>query len=250
MKFTEQGHTYHCDDQGAFRSVTGILSLLQPKKDWDKIAAAYAKKNNIPVEEVKQMWQHEKDISLHRGTKFHASREREDLSLPFAAVFSADTMVSLEVVAPCIVDGVKLGQEQKLKEGVYPELLVWLNSIKVAGQVDRAEIYDNNINIIDYKTNKKMEIEGWKNRFGMSEKMLAPCGHLDNTDYWKYALQLNFYAYMIQRHNPTLGIGKLILRHVLFEKDAQEPHGHKDYEVPNLQKEIFAIVTHIKNKKL
>lgn len=250
MKFIEHGHKYVNDFGKQYRSVTGILKSLEPSKDWDEIAKKYAKKNGLTVKEVLDKWQHEKDIAALRGTKYHSSQEAYDLSLPFAVVMTDNTPQSVDVFPSHVEDGVKMSKKLILKDGVYPELMVWLDSIEVAGQVDRPEIINNVLNIIDYKTNKEIKFEAWSSKWQPAEKLLAPCNHLDNCNFNLYALQLNFYAYMIMRHNPQLKLGKLIIRHILFDDVTNEPCGSKDYVVPNMQKEIKNIVTAIKNKQL
>lgn len=250
MNFKELGHKYISNEGKQYRSITGILKELEPKKDWGEIAKKYAIKNSLTLKEVQDKWQHEKDIAAVRGTKYHSSQEAKDLALPFAVTMDRNTTDVITVFPPTIIDGVKIGTKQTLSDGLYPELMVWLDSIEIAGQVDRPEIVNNTLNILDYKTNKKIDLEGWSSKWKPAEKLLWPCNHLDNCNYNLYSLQLNFYAYIILRHNPKLKLGKLIIRHILFEEGSDIPVGEKDYEVKNMQKEIRNVVKAIKDKKL
>lgn len=251
MQFFEDDHKY-VNNSETYISVSTLLKKLEPQKDWDDIAKKYAKKNNLSVAEVKAMWELEKNNSIVRGKRYHAISEAQDLKSEFAAVFSDPSSSPRAVFAPEIINGIKIGGPQTLEEGIYPELLVWLNSLKIAGQIDRCEIVNNTVNIIDYKTNKKIETTSFVNRQGLSEKMLFPCSHLDNCNYYKYALQLNFYAYIVLRNNPYYTLGKMILKHIKFEnpENPSEATSVEDYILPDLQKEIYLIAEAYKNNQL
>jgi hypothetical protein len=248
IKFIDSTHTYTNLDGLSYRSVTSILKKLEPKKDWDAIAMKYAKKNGISVEEVKLKWKHEKDISIIRGKKAHSLLEAKELSATLKEVDG----LSIPVIAPEFDGDVKYNKSMKLTPGVYPEIILWLDSIQVAGQADRLEIVDGKINVYDYKSNKKIDHASFVNHFGESEKLIYPCGHLDNCNFNIYSLQLNMYAYMVKRHNPTLEIGKLEIIHLLFENpdDLEEITGTVIYPVPHMQREIVSILTAIQNKKI
>lgn len=249
IKFYDDTHMYLNPDNVSYRSVTSILKKLEPKKDWDKITKAYAKKNNLTVEEVKAMWKLEKDNSIIRGKKAHTMLEAESLS---QAVMIIEDKGEIPVFAPQYEDTVKVSPTMKLTDGVYPEVILWLDSYKLAGQADRIEIIDNTINVYDYKTNKKIEKQGFTNYMGETEKLVYPCGHLDNCNFNIYSLQLNMYAYMIKRHNPKMKIGKMEIIHLLFENpdNQEEITSRVIYEVPDLQKEIGNILKAIEQGKI
>lgn len=252
IKYSDIPHTYE-DENGLFISATTLLKRLHKEKDWDAIAKKYAKKHGIPVAEVKKKWEEKKNKAGRRGTLFHAIQEMKDMNQEFAATFSSSEHPPLKVYAPTIVEeGIKFGEYERLKDGIYPELLVWLNSVRVAGQIDRAEIYNNTLNIIDYKTNGKLEFTSFIDWKGQSEKYKSPCGHMDNCNGNDYFLQLNLYAYIILRNNPQLTLGKMIIQHILFEDSNNEnlETSRVEYIVPNLQKEIHYILVAYKNKQL
>ncbi len=248
MKFHELPHTY-TNNNDTYRSVTSILKSLEPKKDWKKIAKAYAIKNNLTLKEVEDKWQYEKDISIDRGKKYHAAEEASLLQLPSGVILEDDIHHSVTIIPSEIVNGIKESSNLKLEDGIYPELMVWLDSCRVAGQADKVEILNNNINIIDYKTNKKIDKFSWVNKYGKSEKLLFPCQHLDNCNFNIYSLQLNTYAYIIRRHNPQFKIGQMILRHIQFNSEGVAT-GCLDYKVPDMQKEVRDILNLVKNNKL
>lgn len=249
MKFFENQHKYINDKGEDYRSVTGILKSLEHDKDWNKIAEKYAKKHGLKVEDVIKAWDHERDISIVRGKKLHATEESKILNSPNAVVFSEEHQKELHVRAAKTIDGVKEQRTLKLEDGIYPELMVWLDSAKIAGQIDKCIIANGQIFIDDHKTNKKIDKESFKNWAGQSEKLKFPCAHLDACNFNNYSLQLNMYAYMIKRNNPNLKIGKLRIIHYKFDENG-EVIDSIIYNVPNLQKEVAAIISMVKTKKL
>lgn len=240
ITFIENTHKYLLGDSECM-SVTTLIHTYEPKKDWDRIAAGHAKKNGLKTEDVKKKWKRENDISLERGTKFHKQRE-EDL-------LSCSNIEGLEIHRPSInEEGHKLSPSQKLKDGIYPELLVYLNSANVCGQADYVEIRNGLINIKDYKTNKEIKMNGFVNWEGVEERLLPPISSIPNSNYWKYALQLNTYAYIIRKNNPLLKIGKLELLHIQFDDDG-EVSNIQPYVLPDLQGPVRSMIDHYKTKK-
>lgn len=250
MQFVDSSHSYTNTNNKTYRSVSSVLSALEPKKDWDEIAKKYAKKHNLTLEQVKASWQHEKDISLIRGKRYHSAEESKILGSEYAIVTEDGQKVQLPIIKSVTVDDIKYESKQELSDGIYPELMIWLDEYEVAGQADKVEIYDKLITIVDYKTNKKIEKSGWVDfKTGQTKKLLDPCTGLDDCNFMKYSLQLNFYAYMIKQNNPGYRIKSMILRHVLFNEDG-DPIGTKDHLVPHLQREIMEILSYVKRGKL
>lgn len=241
--FDENGHIYKDLITGQeCLSVTSFISMFKQKKDWDKIATAYAKKHKKSVEEVKAAWKFENDISVERGNKFHKAREQE--------ITSHKTINDLPIFKPEFKDNTKISKTQKLEPGLYPELIVYLKSAGICGQVDYPEITkDYVLNIDDYKTNKEIKTEGYKNWDGTYDMMTGPFGNFHDCNFSHYSLQLNIYAYIIKKNNPKIKIGKLRILHIKFDSNG-EVESIIPMEVPNLQADVKrAIDWYIKNKK-
>ena len=118
--------------------------------------------------------------------------------------------------------GKKVASSQKLIPGIYPEHMVYLKSAGICGQSDLVEVANDEVHITDYKTNKEIKTESFKNWEGVSQKMSFPLTHLDDCNYNHYALQLSIYMYMILKHNPTLRPGSLTLHHIIFEEEEEK----------------------------
>jgi hypothetical protein len=141
--------------------------------------------------------------------------------------------------------------------------MVFLKSAGVCGQADRVEVIRDAVNIYDYKTNKEIKLEGFKNWEGITEKMLDPINHIDDCNYMHYALQLSIYMYIMIKHNPNLKPGKLVLEHIIFKKEGLDQYSNpiyqKDqdgnpvvdkvvsYDLPYLKKEVVALFKHLQN---
>ena len=162
-----------------------------------------------------------------------------------------------------IKGGTKIAPGQKLSDGVYPEHFVYLKSLGICGQADLVSIVNNQIHILDYKTNKEIKEKGFKNWEGIVSKMYNPVSHLDDCNIKHYNLQLSLYAYIIKKHNPKLKIGKLQIQHVSFKKVGENKHGYpitenneqgepiiediKMYNLPYLKDEVQNIIKWLKD---
>lgn len=245
MNFTELDHKYFTDSGRVYTSVTTLLGKLKPYEDWEAILQKTAKKRKIDPEVLRAEWTREKDLSCEKGTAFHNKREQELINN--GCVIYGDE--KLTVFQPIWEGETKKATSLKLEPGVYPELLMWLDSIELAGQADYVEVTNQNIlNIKDWKTNKKIEFKGFTNWKGETKKLNYPIGHLDNCNGSIYSLQLNMYAYIILRHNPKLKLGTMTLVHITTDEEGNTIE--IPYEVPNLQREIKVIIDLVKQGKL
>lgn len=266
VSFREFDHSYssiNTDESINWTSVTSVISEFKEHFDSEKISKKCSKNKNskwygMKPEDIQQAWKAEAERATTLGTWYHNEREKD--------VLDCDTLTrsgcELKVFQPIEQDGLKIAPEQKLEAGIYPEHFIYLKSAAVCGQADRVEVVNNHIDLYDYKTNKEIKRESYVNWEGMSKKMKSPVSHLDDCNYWHYALQLSFYMYMMLKHNPKLKPGRLVLQHVIFEDDGEDGMGNKihaldinnkpiikevvEYELPYLKDEVINI---IKNRK-
>ena len=162
--FKEDGHIYESlnedlsKDAIKWTSVTSFVGLFKPKFD----AEAQAKKSSknkrskwhgMTPKEILAAWDGESQRAIELGNWYHDQREK---NLCEFKTIERDGVV-VPIVRP-IVDGsgTKIAPDQKVSDGVYPEHFVYLKSLGICGQADLVTIVNNQIHIIDYKTNLRM----------------------------------------------------------------------------------------------
>ena len=159
--FKEEGHVYESTDQDKINwtSVTSFIGMFKPKFDAKGQAKKSAKNKRskwygMTEKEILQAWDNETQRAIGLGNWYHNQRESD--MLDFKTIERHG--VEVPIIKPIIDEqGTKIAPEQKLKDGVYPEHLVYLKSIGLCGQADLVEIVNGYINITDYKTNKEIK---------------------------------------------------------------------------------------------
>lgn len=265
VKFLPQEHKYVSIDPNEsinWTSVTSVISKFKEHFDADAIAEKSSKNKKskwygMKPDDIKNAWKSESDRAITLGTWYHNQRESDILD---CSTINRDGL-DLKIVRSIEIDGLKTAPNQKLQDGIYPEHFVYLKSAGICGQSDRVEIVNGRVDIYDYKTNKEIKKESYKNWEGISKKMLYPVSHLDDCNYNHYALQLSIYMYIILKHNPKLKPGKLCLDHVIFEDEGLDKMGNKihildpdghpiikkidRYELPYLKTEVISVINYL-----
>jgi hypothetical protein len=259
--FNAADHSYKSIDAEGIDwiSVTSLLSNFKKPFDAEKVAASVTKKSKskwfgIPPEKILELWKAEADRATTLGTFYHNQREADLCSLSSIELEG----LPIPVYKPLEEGALKKAPEQKLTDGIYPEHMVYLKSAGICGQSDLVEVVNSKVNIIDYKTNKEIKKESFKNWEGISDKMQHPVSHLDDCNFNHYALQLSIYMYIILKHNRKLRPGKIYIHHVIFEVEGTDEYGYPitkyssngdpvvkeviQMEVPYLADEVISII--------
>jgi hypothetical protein len=262
VTFKAQDHSYKSIDPNEnidWISVTTFVN--QFKQSFDAPAQAIkSSKNkkskwyNLSVPKILEAWESEGKRATDLGTWYHNEREKD--------LMAHDTIersgVAIPIIKPLYDGESKISPDQKLVEGIYPEHFVYLKSAGICGQSDRVEVIKDTVHIVDYKTNKEIKKESFRNYQGISQRMMGPCAHLDDCNFNHYALQLSTYIYIILKHNHGYKPGKLELHHITFQEQGTDNYGYpiaiKDengnpivkevtlYEVPYLKTEVIAMI--------
>lgn len=190
-------------------------------------------------QEILNEWAEKRDASCIRGTAIHRQHELEHLAgktkelshLGLGGKFSTNTTNNLE-----------LGTQK-----VYPELLLSRispdNKLRLAGQADLVIVDGNDVYILDYKTNKKIETKSFFDRKTKKSQMMKyPLNNLQDTNFWHYSLQLSTYAWMIQKANPEFNIKSLILIHYDHDDNCTT------YECEYLKQDVERMLGYYKNQ--
>jgi hypothetical protein len=248
MKFNDKYHTYTKDNK-KYTSVTTFVKGYAKPFDKINVAIKYAKKHKREVEDVIAEWDKISKDALEKGTHYHKLKEDFLINSPCIPIDGEDHLVHPtdwledEKVAIPILN---------LEPGIYPELIIWSDRYKLAGQADRVEITKSGkINIRDYKTSKEIKLNGFKKWDGTVDKMIFPLNDLEDCNFNHYAIQLNTYMYMLKLQNRKLEIGKMIVEHVICEFDGENLEVKEviEYEIPNLQTEVKLALEHFKSKQ-
>lgn len=260
--FKAQDHSYKSTDPNEHIDWISVTSFVnQFKQSFDAPAQALKSSRNkkskwygLNVQKILDAWESEGKRATDLGTWYHNERERD--------LMSHDTIqrsgVPIPIIKPLYDGDYKIAPDQKLVEGIYPEHFVYLKSAGICGQSDRVEVVKDTVHIVDYKTNKEIKKESFKNYHGVSQRMSGPCAHLDDCNYNHYSLQLSTYLYIILKHNPRYKPGKLELHHITFEEQGTDEYGYPvakrdlsgnpivkevtPYEVPYLKTEVIAMI--------
>jgi hypothetical protein len=260
IKFTSEDHKYVSIDGENIDwiSVTKLVHFFKQPFDTKKMAELSARGKNPKYagktpDEIIKIWENENKRAVNLGSFFHDERERQLLSHNTLGKSGKN----IQIISPIVKDGVKYAPEQLIGEGIYPEHLVYLKSIGVCGQSDRIEVVNDYVTVADYKTNKEIKTKGYVGKDGKTKKMLPPLSHLDECNYNDYALQLSIYMYIILKHNYKLKPHKLVIEHIIFDKEGDDENGYPiikydksgqpivkevvPYELPYMKKEVVAM---------
>jgi hypothetical protein len=262
IQFTHQDHKYTSikkEDERDWISATSFIGNFKQPFEADKIAEKSAKNKKskwygMTPEAIKDAWKAEANRATTLGTWYHNCREKDLCELETIE----RSGVTVPVVKPIEIEGVKYSPDQKLSDGVYPEHMVYLRSMGICGQSDIVEVINGEVHITDYKTNKEIKPTAYTNWEGKTTKMMAPVSHLDDCNLNHYTLQLSLYMYIILKHNPRLKPGNLTIHHIIFEEVDKDKYGNpitaldsngdpivKDvvqYDLPYMKQEIVSLL--------
>lgn len=266
IQFTAHDHKYqsiNAEESIDWLSVTSFVKLFKEPFDQQAIALKASQNTKgkwygMSPEEIIKVWSSETDRAVTLGSWYHNQRETETVM--------CDTIqragLHLPIIKPLEENGIKIAPAQNLVEGIYPEHMVYLKSAGICGQADRVEVIKDTIDLYDYKSNKEIKLEGFKNWEGVTKKMLGPLSHLDDCNFIHYALQLSTYMYIMLKHNHYLKPGKMQIHHVKFKIEGADEHGYPitatdpngdpivheviPYDLPYLKSEIREMIKYIK----
>jgi hypothetical protein len=269
--FQASDHSYKSindSDKINWVSVTTLVSHFKKPFDAKTVAAKVTKSKRskwfgIDPIAIEAIWNAESDRAMTLGTFYHNQRESDICGL--------SSMEREGIVVPIFPpsgesNGIRLAPSQKLDSGIYPEHMMYLKSAGICGQSDFVEVVNNKVNIIDYKTNKEIKKESFKNWQGISDKMKSPLSSLDDCNFNHYALQLSIYMYIILKHNPKLVPGKMFIQHISFEEEGKDEFGYPITKyldngdpivnditlmpIPYLYDEVLAIINYMKDNPI
>ena len=227
-----------------------LLNIKKFDKELLKIYNISENDFNKAQQDILDEWQRKNLESCDRGTKIHSKLENSFYKNEYSK-----TLKKLGIGG--VFDCKQNYNELNLDKGIYPEYLIYRESddgiLRIAGQIDLLIKDGNDIILVDWKTNKKIDKKGGfdaKNK--STARMLYPLNNLEDSNFWHYSLQLSTYAWMLQKLNPNFKIKDLILYH--FDHNDNETLYHCDYLKDEVQRMLYyykkqLIQQELKNKR-
>lgn len=189
---------------------------------------------------TQQSWKTISKEATDRGTEVHKKKETNLLE---SGIDLSRYGLTINVVTESLEHIVNLFE---LKDGVYPELMIWNNKYRIAGISDKVTIdtvgSTRYIDIDDYKTNKKIDTTSYLNTTtGIHTRMLAPVDDLMDCNFIHYSIQLSFYAYFLELFG-------FVVRNIKFThiklNETNEIVEEQPYYVTYLRPQVIRILEH------
>lgn len=183
-------------EAGGWESVVSFFK--KNRKKLDNLLLIQIKER---IEHYLDSWDYEREYAAALGTKAH--NDLEGLVVSAKKIDLGDRKIA-EVSSADLLDlqGFGTGGNQ-----IYPELLLWNDRYRVAGQADIVERRGDEVIIKDYKTCKKIEFEPF-----MDAHMFEPLEELPDTNYSKFTIQLSTYAWMLEESGYR--VTGLVVQHI------------------------------------
>lgn len=237
VAFEDETHKYHHpkDDTGnaEYISVTTLIDRFFPF-DLDRFIQGKAKRDGLSEAEVLEEFIKTRDEAAEKGTYLHEQIEnflkgkQYDGNVKELLLFNR---FYKEVV------------EKRGFEFVEAEKRILLEEYNVAGTIDALFKKPNSDEyiIIDWKRSKKLVIDGHPKKYGYGQG-LSELAHLENSSYYKYALQQNIYKYILEtKYGLRVSSLNLIVLHEKYDN-------YYRIDLPSTHKEVKIILNSTNHK--
>lgn len=237
IAFEDETHKYHhpkdVTGNAEYISVTTLIDRFFPF-DMDRFIQTKAKREERTEDDVLEEFLKNRDEAAEKGTflheqiEFFLNREEYDSNLKEFGMF--EKFYEQIVVA-------------KGFEFVEAEKKILLEDFNVAGTVDALFKKPNKEEylIVDWKRSKKLVIDGHPKKYGYGSAT-SELNHIDNSSYYKYALQQNIYKYILQtEYNMPISSMNLIVLHENYDE-------YHRVNLVNMDKEVAIILNSINHK--
>ena len=234
IELEEETHIYTINNKSDYTSVTtwnhshfpkfnsdNIITLMMNGKNW-KNNKYYGKSR----EEIKNIWEINKNEAAEAGTKMHL-----DIEKSYNNIIVNNKSVEFQQFLKYIDDNKNL-------KPYRTEWMIYDEDHKLAGSIDMVyENSDGTLEIRDWKRSKQIIRNKQYEDYAMTECIK----HVTNLNFWHYALQVNTYKSIIERKYDKK-VKKLYL--VVFHPSQTN---YKLIEIPEMDDEIKQL---LKNRKI
>lgn len=220
--FDELEHLYTCNGK-QLESVTTVVENCFNKFDADYWAERKASQLGITPEEIKAEWEAKAQQARDLGTMMHDKIEKYYLGIESESDETFDMFL-------------QFAAEHKLNP-YRTEWRIYYEEYDLAGTLDFLEYSDGKFTIYDWKRSTKLVCNGViekESRF--RQFALPPIGHISDSTFYHYALQVSFYRYILEKkYGIVVSAGRLAVFH---------PDNGRYYliDIPYLRNEVEAIL--------
>ena len=228
---TTLGHSYF----EAFNASEVIKNMFN-SKGWKKGHKYWG----LTEDEIKAMWETNRDNSATAGTNLHFEIECFMNNPLLSANYTNKELGDIYMITNKLIHDTKSDEWKQFINFIldHPDLkpyraewAIYDETVKIAGSIDMVfENSDGTLSIYDWKRSKDIpKVNNW-NKFG---KHPIIC-HLPDSKFWHYSMQLNTYKFILENK-----YGKKIRD--LFLVKLHPDNETKNYElisVPNLSNEV------------
>ena len=235
ISFKEEGHQYNVCGETDYTSVTTWIHSFTETFDSDKIITNMMKSKNWTNnkyygktrEEIKAIWDANRDCASSAGTKLHY-----DIECTYNGMEVDNKSLEFGYFINFYRDYVHLIPHRT-------EMLVYYEELKLSGSIDMLfKCEDGTFEIYDWKRCREI-IKFSKFNKWMQHPFID---HLPDTNYWHYALQLNTYkAILMEKYEMKVGNLYLVVLH-------PENDRYLRITVPDLQNEVKILFNDRLNK--
>lgn len=192
---------------------------------------------NDKKKEILKNYELENKKSCEYGTMIHKQMEN--------SIYSKDTKILKKFGLGGKMSVFSNSNNLNLVNGIYPEFMLSYrdNDFLLCGQTDLLIIDDNEITIIDYKTNKKLDFKSFYDKYKKSSiNMKYPLNKIQDCNGNHYTLQLSTYAWILQQYNSNYNIKNLTIDWI--------DHNGKEtfFNVPYLKTEVEKMIKDYQKK--
>lgn len=185
--FNEEFHTYHVDGK-KYKGVTSFISEYKNKFNAEEVAANYVKKHGGDVAELLAKWKLEGELSCIYGSAVHDVFENYILH---KEIITTGKYPKEEIAVKFITDYFLSGRLIP----VDAEVVIYSEEMQLASMIDCVAMnQDGLFYIFDWKTNKKIETNGY------GKRMFPPFEDYEDCNYSHYSLQVNLYENMYKEN--------------------------------------------------
>ena len=229
ISFEEKGHIYTIGGDSGFTSVTTWNHSHFKKFDADVIIASMMASKSWPkskyygntAEEIKAIWDKNRDEAAEAGTKMHFDIEQYYNGLPVSNNTCEFQQFMRFAQSTCLTP-------------YRTEWMIWDKKLRLAGSIDMVFIADDgSLMIYDWKRSKGInKTNSW------GDYSIIECiSHLPDSNFWHYSLQLNTYKAILERnYGYKVSVMRLVCMHPCH-------HDFQVINVPDLSQEIDDLFT-------